>query len=265
MDGVTFCFQVTKDLAKESIWREWFADLKKENIKYRVLTHCSNPENIKSPWLKCTLIPREHLRPTSWQFHTHATLSLYEYATNMTNSCWYSLNSESCVPIISAKKFAEMYNSYKNNTIMKHGKIWWNPLEVNRANLKYIPADFHCVNQEWIMLCKEDLDAIVSLSKKDTSFTNILLSAPAADESLVSVFLKRINNFKNVIDKYITLVDWKRSPNGNNPYTFKDWTDEDTKTISEFMTNNDFTMFLRKVDKDASNDVLLRYIRPNGE
>ncbi len=261
MNGITFCFIVTKDLVKENIWREWFSDLKKQNIKYRILTHCSNPENIKSLWLKCTLIPQKYIHPTSWQFHTHATLSLYEYANMMTDSHWYTLHSESCVPIISAKKFSELYNTYKNNTIMHHSKIWWNPLEVNRANLKYINKDLHYVNQEWIILCKEDINEIVKLANTDISFKNILLGAPAADESLVSVFLKRINNFKNVINRYVTLVDWKRTPNGNNPYTFKDWNDDDKKMVSEFTNNNDMVMFLRKIDKDFPDDILLNFIK----
>lgn len=260
-NGITFCFIVTKDLTKENIWREWFSDLKKEKIKYRILTHCSNPNNILSPWLKCTLIPTNYLKPTSWQFHTNATLSLYEYANNMTNSSWYSLHSESCVPIITAKKFAQNYNNYKNNTIMWHTKIWWDPFTINRANLKYIDKELHYVNQEWIILCKEDLNNICELKNKDLTLTNLLLTAPAADESLVSVFLKKINNFKNVINKYITIVDWKRTPNGNNPYTFKNWTEEDKETVNNFIKDNDLIMFLRKVDKDFPDEVLLNFIK----
>jgi hypothetical protein len=243
MDGITFCFLVTKDLVKENIWRLWFDELRKLKIKYRILTHCSYYENIKSPWLRATLIPKEYIKETRWEYHSAASLSLYTYAKNMTNSCWYTFHSESCVPFVSPKRFAEYYNNYKNNTLMSYRKIWWDPKKINRANLYLLPEVFHYANHEWLILCREDLESILNLSQNNMELTRQMISAPAADESLVSVFLKISNNFKNTINTQTTLVDWERTPNGNNPHTFIEWKEKDIEIVEKNKNNHKDLLF----------------------
>lgn len=260
MDGITFCFLVTKDLVKEHIWREWFNELRRLKIKYRILTHCSYPEKITSPWLRATLIPKEYIKETSWQYHSEASLSLYRYAKNMTNSCWYTFHSESCIPLISPQKFIEYYNTYKNNTLMSYCKIWWDPKKMNRANLHLFPEELHYANQEWVVLCREDLESLINLSENNKELTYKIISGPGADESLVSVFLKITNNFINTINTQTTLVDWERTPNGNNPHTFIEWTEKDIEIVEKNKKKHKDLLFLRKIGDIFPDDELRRII-----
>lgn len=264
MNDVTFCFIVTKDLVKEQIWRQWLARLAALDFKFKVVTHVSPEQkgNITSDWLKTTLIPDAHLCATGWGWIMSAMLALYRYATAQAPAAWYSLHSESCVPFVSPEKFIENYKQFKHKTFLSYCKAWWDPARVRRANLHLLPTELHWAHPNWCILCHDDLSQMLTLAATDKRLTTILKTGHMAEESFIAVFLYQINNFKNVINKSITLADWKRTPNGNNPYTFADWTAADQQAVAELCAEkekNEF-MFLRKVGAAFPDAVLLNLI-----
>ena len=249
----TFCFLVTRDLVKEALWRSWFEELTSLGFTYSIATHCSDPSQIKSEWLRSTLIPINI--PTSWEFHTYATLALYNHVFTHSESKWITLHSESCVPIVSAKQFVDMSAKYSNKSILNHSPIWWDPAKIGRANLIGVPPQFRIAHQEWCILTREDL-AVVLRVAANTEFTKKILSGPAADESFVGVCLAFHDRLKDVINARITMVDWKRSPNGNNPHTFQMWTSADQEFYDTQKSEHPMVMFLRKVGTECPDSIL---------
>ena len=263
---VTFCFLVTKDLVKEHIWRKWLARLQELGLKINVITHCSPAQcgNIKSDWLSQTILPADYLCDSAWGWLMQAEMSMYNYALTHSTSSWYTLHSETCVPLVTPEKFLENFNAYKAHSFLNYCKAWWTPTNVpnDRANLHLLPPDYHLAHPQWSILCHEDLADMMAFSKIDRLLTTILQSGHTADESFIAVFLYKINNFKNVINKLTTITDWKRSPNGCNPYTFHGWTEADKIAVEEMRadkTKNEY-MFLRKIGDTFPDAVLLEWL-----
>jgi len=261
---VTFCFLVTKDLIKEAIWRTWFMRLQELGLKINIITHYSpkHKGNIQSEWLLKTIIPENYLFDTAWGWITKATLSLYKYALENSKADWYSIHSESCVPFISPEKFIKIFQAYKQNTFLSYCKAWWmdsTTTRDTRANLHLLPSEYHFAHPTWCILCHEDLSQIINLSESDKQLTNIITSGHSADESIIAIFLYKINNFKNVVNKLTTITDWKRTPNGCNPYTFNSWTEADINAVKELCADKSKQkyMFLRKIGPDFPDDNVL--------
>jgi hypothetical protein len=101
---------------------------------------------------------------------------------------------------------------------------------------------------------------MIILSQRYENLTNILLDGHASEESFQAIYLSTINNFQNVLNKMTTLVDWKRSPNGNNPYTFQSWTEADKLAVAELRQADPSLMFLRKVDATFPDEVLNEFL-----
>ena len=256
---MAFCFLVTKDLNKESIWRTWFSKLDELKFPYRVFTHCSNPAAITSEFLKSTLIGPEHTYPTAWGKVARAEWSLFKYAYSNAAADWHILLSESCVPIVTPKKFIETYAKHSRNSFISHCRAWWDVTKSNRADLYKLPEEYHLAHTTWIILCREDIEAIKSLETVETDLINNYIDTFIADESMIAVWLKKANNLVNVINETTTIVDWTRS-NGNNPYTFNTIMPSDTILIKDHLDKNKYSMFLRKIGKSCPDDMILPYI-----
>jgi len=270
MNDVTFCFLVTQDLVKEHIWREWFEGLEKLQFKFSIVVHCSpcNKNKVTSEWLIQHLLPDDYIcKNTIWDWLLTAMLLMYDYAVKTHPAAWYTLHSEKCVPVVSPQKFIEYFNKYQQNSFISYSRIWWNPFKVNRANLKLLPPTMHLVHSMWCILCHEDLSQMINLSKnneKINEILSILIRGPTADESYAAVLLFNINNFKNVINKNTTLVDWKRTPNGSNPYTFNEWSTRDEDIVRNIRkSNSNEYMFMRKIGPTFPDHVLRNYIFNN--
>lgn len=263
---VTFCFLVTKDLVKEQSWRKWFDRLRELNFKFKVISHVSpsKMDNVQSTWLRNTILPADYLYETGWGWVMAAMLALYSYAAEHAPAAWYTFHSESCVPMVTPEKFIEQFHALKTQTILSYCRAWWKPSNNrpnNRANLYLLPSEYHWAHPQWSILCHADLIQIIQLTQADPAFTKILLTGHAAEESFLAVFLYKINNFQNVLNKATTLVDWKRTPNGNNPYTFMDWTDADQTAVAELSadTSKNAYFFLRKVGSTFPDKVLNKW------
>ena len=266
MNDATFCFLITGDLTKEHIWRDWFAGLERLQFKYGIVVHCSlsYKNTVKSEWLRQWFLPDECMRPTAWGWLVDAMMSMYDHAVQTHPAEWYTLHSDSCVPMVSPERFVETFNKYKQKSFVSYDKIWWNPNIVRRANLRMLPQQMHLVHSQWCIFCHEDLSQMVSLSKTNEQIKNILSivsSGHTGDESYAAILLLNINRLKNVVKKKTTLVDWKRTPNGNNPYKFDAWTKTDEEHVRENrrMNANEY-MFMRKVGAAFPDNVLRRYI-----
>jgi hypothetical protein len=122
-----------------------------------------------------------------------------------------------------------------------------------------IPEEHRYAHQEWCILCREDAEQIMQISKVRANVTEIMTSGVCADESLIGVFISMINGFKNVINKKTTAVDWTRSIN-SNPHMFNEWTEKDAEIINALKSNN-MLMFLRKIGPSFPDDVLLNFIK----
>lgn len=252
---VAFCFIVTKDLNKEHIWRKWLEQLSELGLKIKIFTHCSNPSQIHSPWLLKTLIPESI--PTQWGFIMKPTIALFRHALG---SQWACLKTESCVPIISPKKFIELFNKYKNKTFLSYCKIWWDPKIVTRANLGLIPKEYHWAHQQHVIVCQKDLSGIIKFVDENPILTNTIIKGASADESFIAISIYAFNNFENTMNEITTLVDWPRSPDGNHPYTFTRWSEEDKEVVETLKNKHKFYMFLRKIDTNFPDNILLEFI-----
>jgi len=265
-NNVTFCFLVTTDLVKEHIWREWFDRLQQLQFKISVIVHCSpsNVDKVKSDWLKRHFLPHERMRAAAWGWVLNAMMSMYDHAIDACPAAWYSLHSETCVPMVSPEKFIEIFNMRKQHTFISYCNAWWNPLKVKRANLHLLPPAMHLAHPQWCIFCHEDLSQIINLSKTNKSIKNVLarlMGGHAAEESWAAIMLLIINNLKNVMNQTTTLVDWKRTPNGNNPHTFISWTAHDETIVRDIRRNaQNEHMFMRKIGPNFPDHILRRYI-----
>jgi len=254
-NSVAFCFMVTRDLSKEHIWREWFAKLK---IDYNIYVHVSDPDKIKSEWLKQYLIP--YNIPTSWNDHMDAELTLLKYAYDQTNDAWFINLSETTVPFVTPKRFKEMFKEYKNKTFLAYKKIWWDPEEDDRGNVHAFPRDAWIGNSEWCVICNEDMKTIIK-SWKSNDIISRIMEAPHADESIFAVTLYLENGFKNTINATNTVMDWDRDPDASSPYFFtKRYYAKDKKFIEKFVPKNPYVMFIRKVDSSFPDKVIYEWM-----
>jgi len=265
-NDVTFCFLVTKDLVKEHIWREWFDRLQQLQFKFSVIVHCSSSHKnkVKSDWLKRHFLPDERMRETAWGWVLNAMMSMYDHAIDACPAAWYSLHSETCVPMVSPEKFIGIFNMRKQHTFVSYCKAWWNPLKVKRANLHLLPPVMHLANSQWCIFCHEDLSQMVNLSKTDERMKrafNVVTRGHAGEESWAAILLLIANNLKNVINLPTTLVDWKRTTNGNNPNTLISWTAEDEAVMRDILKNskNEY-MFMRKIGPTFPDHILRKFI-----
>lgn len=255
-DSVAFCFMVTKDLSKEEIWIKWFEKL---NINYNIYVHVSNPNNIKSKWLKKYLIP--YNIKTSWNDHMKAELTLLEYALNKSNDSWFINLSETTIPFVSPSKFEKMFNKYKDKTILDYSKIWWDPRREDRGNVYKFPPKARLGNSEWCCICNEDMRTI-NYIWKHTKIIDTIMEHPHADESIFAVSLYIANKFKNTIKARNTLMDWERDLYAPSPYTFVyPYTDYDKNFIKKFLKNNKYVMFMRKVDKSFPDNIIYNWLK----
>ena len=70
---------------------------------------------------------------------------------------------------------------------------------------------------------------------------------------------------ENVINEPTTASDWSRMASTTSPYIFKIGNVADIDFIINFLHQNKFTMFLRKVDEKFPDDVILEFMNNDKE
>jgi len=127
-----------------------------------------------------------------------------------------------------------------------------------------LPPHMRLAHPQWCIFCHEDLHQMIHLPKTDERLNDVLQTVTQghmADESYAAIMLLAINNLKNVINRPTTLVDWKRTPNGNNPHTFVEWADADASIVRSIRheSPNEF-MFMRKIAPTFPDHVLRSFL-----
>ena len=271
---VALCFLISKNniINKEDIWIKW---IEKNKDIINVYIHYNDRSSIASEWVKKHCIPSQYIVKTSYFHVVPAYMSLLNYATfHDKQNQWFCFLSESCVPIISPEEFRELFNVYKNQSILQWRKAWWNVNYHKRANLSFLTKEFHLGHTPWFVLTKTDAINCLLYKQVNKNVYSIICRGGLANESIFAIILKTFNrlggngeNAENVINQHSTLIDWSRMTSSTSPYVFKY---EGNKTMQYNINwilgekkKNKYAIFLRKVDSSFPDDVLEKIIYTN--
>ena len=253
---VALCFLISYEhvIHKEHLWIQWIEHIK--NI-INVYIHYTDYSKIKSSWIQSHVLPPKYICKTDYKHVVSAYFSLMSFALKNKENKWFCFLTESCCPIISPYDFKELFYNNYNYSIMKYDFISWNPLYINRANLKYIPPKYHLCNNPWFTLCREHVVKCKLFYLQNNSLYSLICKGIIANESIFAIILHKENN---IINRESYIVDWKRMESPTSPYTFreKDLT-RDTLFIEEYKKNKNI-MFIRKIGKEFPDEILKKYI-----
>jgi len=256
---VALCFLISYNhiINKEEIWIKWINEI--SNI-INVYIHYTDYSKIKSKWIKKYIIPKNYIQKTNYTHVVPAYFSLLKYALKDKNNKWFCFLTESCCPIISPYEFKEKFYKLSNYSIIKCSKISWNPLFVNRANLKYIDKELHLTNNPWFTLTRESANKCIIYSFENYKFFKLICDGIIANESIFSIIL---HNEKNIINKETFIIDWSRMTSPTSPYTFTNKNIENDLLFIEKKKKEKYIMFIRKISVDFPNDKLNEIIWKN--
>jgi len=258
---IALCFLISYEhkLNKEQIWRDWI-----EPNKYiiNVYFHYKDYNLITSEWIKKHTLPKNYLANTNYLHVVPAYLSLIQYAiTNDYNNQWFCFLTESCVPIISPLRFQELFMENYSLSFMSWREAWWNINFVRRANLHHLQPQYRLANCPWFILNRQDVCRCIHFSKKYSIMYELICKGNVANESIFAIMLHNQNSLKNVINDDTTATDWSRMMSSTSPYLFKDGSKQDIQFIDDCLKNKKYTIFLRKVDSEFPENILINYIK----
>ena len=258
---VALCFNISynHNVNKEELWKEWISQ---NQDLFNIYFHYKDATKIKSQWIKKHALPQKYVLPTDYLHCVPAYFALMYYALehDKTNE-WFCFLTESCVPIISPLKFRHLFLTNYYNTIMKIQPIWWNIHYCNRANLKYLPQDFHLANSPWFVLSRQDAHQCIKYSQKYNKEYKFICNGDVANESIFAIILSKYGGrLHNIRNENTTITDWSRMTSATSPYLFKTVTPVDKTFIQTYLKENRYSMFLRKVGSEYPDDILKELI-----
>lgn len=261
---IALCFIISYDhiLQKEDLWHEWI-EHNKDIIN--VYFYYKDKSKIKSKWILENALPEENIFSTSYYHVVPAYISIMSYAlTKDINNMWFCFLTDSCCPIISPKKFRKLFEENYNKSIISYKKCWWNVYFHKRSNLRLLPEKYRLGNDPWFILKKEHVKIIQHFIKYDKNLFLTICSGGLANESIFSIILCKYNllNDNEVINESSHVCDWNRMTSSTSPYLFKQPNIIDIQFIEKSI-KKDFTIFIRKIDKEYSNDLLKKIIYNN--
>jgi len=258
---VALCFIISYQhiLNKEQLWIDW---IKPNKDIINVYFHYKNINTIKSPWIKLHTIPPKYLQNTTYYNVVPAYLAVMSYAfEHDKQNQWFCLLTDSCVPIVSPKKFRQLFLNYYQASVIKCMPAYWDITLHRRANLRLLSKEFWLANDPWFTLCRDHVyKCILFLTHKTETFNQINMGG-LANESLFAIVLQTFGELTNttknrLINSSATLCDWKRMSSPTSPYVFKEATEENINIILNLLKENKHAMFLRKVGSTFSDDAL---------
>jgi len=256
--SVTFCFLVVRDLVKEMLWRRWLDRLDQLDFPYRLIVHCSHAHlgKITSQWLKQRLIPVHE--DTAWGQLMPAQLALYREAMAGGGPDWVSLHSEFCVPMVSPEAFIAFFDAHRNQSLLRAREIWWNVESNNRGNLQAVPVEHRVGHDQWCILTRADLAAVLAFcdDPQTSGFAASMAASAVSDESFTGVALSMLGRLAGVDRRMSTLVDWARTETGDSPHTFAAWGEEDVEAVDALLALHGQPLFLRKVAGTFPDEVV---------
>lgn len=256
---VALCFIISYQhiLNKEQLWIDW---IKPNKDIINVYFHYKDINLIKSPWIKLYTIPPKMVQNTSYYDVVPAYMAVLSYAyEHDKENVWFSLLTDSCVPIISPQKFREMFFNHYQASIIKCKPAYWNITIHRRANLRLLTKEFWLANDPWFTLCRDHVHKCILFMTLKTGIYKQINMGGLANESIFAIILQTFNELTNpfrLINTSATLSDWTRMSTPTSPYLFKDDTPENINIITNLLKENKYAMFLRKVHKDFPDSAI---------
>lgn len=264
---IALCFIISGKhiVNKEKIWLEWI-EPNKDIIN--VYFHYKDFSLIQSEWIKKNALPKKYISETSY-YHmvlAYMTTMNYAYKDKDKENTWFFLLTESCVPIISPSKMRSMFFDNYNYSIMRWKHAWWNVDYHKRANLRFLPEKLHLGNDPWFVLKREHLELCNRFLKERMDTFKLICDGGLANESIFAIILKYYGELETaVISEVVSAADWSKMSSATSPYVFTNGSHEDVAFIHKFISDNKYTMFLRKVSHQFPDNILLNFIKTNSE
>lgn len=259
---VALCFIISYDhiLHKEQLWMDW---IKPNQDIINVYFHYKEMAKIRSPWIKLYTIPEKYIQKTTYFNVVPAYMSVLSYAyEHDKENVWFSMLTDSCVPIISPAKFRKMFLDNYQASVIKCVPAYWNITIHRRANLRLLKEEYWLANDPWFVLCRDHVHkCILFMTLKNQLYQQINMGG-LANESIFAIILKTFgqlttndaNTKGRTINESSTISDWTRMTNPTSPHTFDEDTEENTKIICGLLKKNKYAMFLRKIDKSYPDE-----------
>ena len=257
---VALCFIISYNhiLNKEQLWIDWI-EPNKDIIN--VYFHYKDINLIKSPWIKRHTINPKYIQKTTYYNVVPAYMALLSQAFNLdSENMWFSMLTDSCVPIISPEKFRKMFFDHYQASIIKCKPAYWNVTLHRRANLRLLKKAYQLANDPWFTLTRYHVQKCFIFSSQQKNVFSRVNSGGLANESIFAIILQtfhEITNNQRLINESSSFADWKRMSSSTSPYLFKEATDENINVITNLLKENKYALFLRKVDPEFPSDVLL--------
>lgn len=257
---IALCFIISYEhiLNKEHIWREWIEpnkDIINVYFYYKDIT------KIKSNWILQHAISPNYICETSYYHVIPAYTSILAFAVNHDkNNKWFCLLTDSCCPIISPRRFKYLFYENYNKTIMTWKKAWWNISFHKRGNLALLPEEFRLSNDPWFVLKREHVLCINNYMNTKNQIVKTICSGGLANESLFAIIFYASNQLNSVISSPTHATDWSRMSSKTSPHIFKNACKTDIAFIENFLKENKYTMFIRKVSPEFPDEVIKKYI-----
>ncbi len=263
---IALCFLISYNhkVNKEKIWIDW---LSYNSDIINIYFHYTDKSKITSSWILDHCLPDSYIVKTSYYHVVGAYFSLLKYALVDDNgkNKWFMFLTESCVPIIPPEKFRSLFFRYNNSSIMRWKPAWWNVKFHKRSNLHLLPENLRLGHDPWFVLERNDAISCTEYIKNNYALFNLVNSGGFANESIFAILLKSCGRLDNVINETTTACDWSRMVNTTSPHLFKIGNVNDIEFIINFLRDNHFTMFLRKVDEKFPDDLLLEFVSVDEE
>lgn len=249
---VALCFIINHTLHKEEIWKRW---IKENSFLFNVYFFYKNKHSITSKWILQHCIPDKYILHTSYYYIVPAYFSLMEYAyQHDKENKWFCFLTESCVPIIPPSLFLMSFYKNHKKSILNWDKAKWNIDYHTKANLKYLPNEYHLCNTPWFLLERNHVYICIQFVQLETKMFRLICKGKIANESIFAIILKHYHLLKYVINENSTIMDWSRMSTKTSPYLFS--SEKDMDVIAELIKKNKYGFFLRKIHKDFPDELL---------
>ena len=256
---VALCFIISYEqiLNKEQLWIDW---IKPNQDIINVYFHYKNINTIQSPWIKLYTIPPNLIQKTTYYNVVPAYMSILSYAFNHDKeNVWFSLLTDSCVPIISPERFRQLFFDHYQASIIKCKPAYWNITIHRRANLRLFSKEYWLSNDPWFTLSRDHVQKCMLFLAAKNGIYKQVNEGGLANESIFAIILqtfKELTNPYKTINESTTVSDWTRMSSPTSPHTFTEGSEENINIICELLKENKYAMFLRKVHKNFPDTML---------
>jgi hypothetical protein len=187
-------------------------------------------------------------------------MSLLSYAfEHDKDNVWFSLLTDSCVPIISPSKFRKLFFDHYQASIIKCKPSYWDISLHRRANLRLFGKEYWLANDPWFTLCRKHVHFCILFATLKNKMYKKINEGGLANESIFAIILqtfKELNNPLRLINDSSTIADWTKMSSPTSPNIFREDSEENLKLINDLLKENKYAIFLRKVDRSFPDTAL---------